>query len=116
MKMLLNQLSYCWILLLTFFFIACSKEEDQPSGPAQLMFINGLTDGNLSTVIVADSTILALTAGFGNPSAYNQINSGNQKFELRDLVTGNIVANKNFTITAGRNTHLWQQAIQLMLN
>lgn len=102
MKMLTNALTYCGILLLAFTFITCSSE-DTPTGPSKTLFINGMVGLNMGTVIVADSTIAALTAGFGGFTQYNEINSGNQNFKLKEDLLGGIVTNKNFNISGGKN-------------
>lgn len=99
--MLLNKVSYLGVLLLPFLFMTCSK--DETSGPAKLMFVNGLTDGNPSTVIIGDSTILALTAGFGLFTQYNQINGGNQTVKLKDKIDTMILATKSINFSEGKN-------------
>ncbi|MBK6545577.1 MAG: DUF4397 domain-containing protein [Saprospiraceae bacterium] len=96
-------LSFGWILFSGILFQNCSKDDAGASGPANLMFVNGLTDGKVSTVIIADSTIVALTAGFGSFSAYNQIQNGSQSFKIRDNTTGSIVVSNNFNISGEKN-------------
>lgn len=98
MKMLINTASCFWMLLLPLLFICCSKE-DEPSGPLSLLFINGLTDGNVSTVIIGDTAISELHAGFGLFTQYHTVNSGNQTFKLKDNVTDEILANQQFNIS-----------------
>lgn len=102
MKMLKCTMSWCGMMLLPILFLACSKE-DQPSGPARMMFINGLTDGNASTIQIADSTILALTAGFGNVTLYNQVNGGIQTVTLKDNIGDGVLASKDFNISPGKD-------------
>lgn len=87
-------------------FFSCGSSDDGPSGPSKLMFINGLIDGKLSTVLVEDSVIVALSAGFGGITQYEEINSGNQNFKIRDNVTNAFVVNANFNIGSAKNYSL----------
>jgi hypothetical protein len=86
------------MLFLPLLFIGCSKDEE-PSGPASLLFINGLTDGNKSTVIEGDTTISELHAEFGLFTQYHTVYSGNQTFKLKDNITDLILANQQFNIS-----------------
>ncbi|MEI2694540.1 MAG: DUF4397 domain-containing protein [Saprospiraceae bacterium] len=87
-------------------FFGCSSSDDGPSGPSKLMFINGILDGKLSTVLVEDSVIVALTAGFGGITQYQEINSGNQNFKIRDNISNAFVVNANFNIGSAKNYSL----------
>ncbi len=96
------------ILLFGFslFVFNCSSSDDGPSGPSKLMFINGLTDGKVSTVLVNDSAYVLMTAGFGLFTQYQDINSGNQNFKIRDNVSGAIVVGSSFNLAASKNYSL----------
>ena len=87
-------------------FFGCRSSVDGPSGPSKLMFINGILDGKLSTVLVEDSVIVALTAGFGGITQYQEINSGNQNFKIRDNISNAFVVNANFNIGSAKNYSL----------
>lgn len=100
--MLIKKGSLLGIVFLIFLTSSCTKDE-QTSGTAQLMYVNGMTDITLSTVLISDSIYLALSAGFGNFSLYNQINSGSQQFKIRDNVLAKIIIEKSFGIAAGKN-------------
>jgi hypothetical protein len=107
MERLTNTLSWSMILLFSILFVTCSKDDEEPvpGGPAELMFVNGLTDAtNLNlTVAVADSTYLGLTAPFGFYSLYNTVNGGNQKVELKNLLTSSLIASSTLKIAGGKN-------------
>lgn len=94
------------ILSIVCSFFGCGSSDDGPSGPSKLMFINGILDGKLSTVLVEDSVIVALTAGFGGITQYQEINSGNQNFKIRDNVSNAFVVNANFNIGSAKNYSL----------
>jgi len=94
------------VLFIVFALFSCGSSDDGPTGPSRLLFINGLLDGKLSTVLVEDSVIVALSAGFGGVTQYAEINSGNQNFKIRDNSTNAFVVNANFNIGSAKNYSL----------
>lgn len=93
------------MLILCLFFVTC-KKEDEPTGSAQLLFINGLTDGRMSTVLISDSTYAELHAAFGQFTQYHRITSGNQNFKLRDNTLDSIIGSKTLNVSIDRNYSL----------
>lgn len=107
-------------LVLGFFYLlaitasSCSKSEDDPGGPSGVMFINGLTDGKVSTVLVTDSVYTSLTAGFGNFTQYQDVSSGDHTFKLRDNTNNTVILTGSFKI--GGDTHYSLMAVNSSLN
>ncbi|MBK8954864.1 MAG: DUF4397 domain-containing protein [Saprospiraceae bacterium] len=87
-------------------FFACSKDEDDSGGIAKLMFIHGYTAGKNSTVLVSDSAIAALTAGFGNFTLYETLNSGNSTIKVKDNTLDSILASGSFNLKKNANYSL----------
>ena len=94
------------VLCIVFTLFSCGSSDDGPSKPSRLLFINGLLDGKLSTILVEDSVLVALTAGFGGVTQYVEINSGNQNFKVRDNLTNTVVVNSKFNIGSAKNYSL----------
>lgn len=106
MRKLFLFLSCGWILTLAILFQNCSSSDDGPSGPAKMMFINGITGSGALTVVIEDSSYSKLLAGFGNFTLYNEITSGNQNFKLKDNANGNVVTSRSFNISGQKNYSL----------
>ena len=100
--------------MLTFVLTSCSKSEDEPGGPSGNMFINGLTDGKVSTVLVSDSVYTGLTAGFGNFTQYQDVANGDHQFKLRDNTNNSILLTGSFKI--GGDRHYSLMAVNSSLN
>lgn len=87
-------------------FFACSDENDDSGGIAKLLFIHGYTSGKNSTVLVADSVMIPLTAGFGNFTLYQSLASGNTSFKVRDNTLDSIIASNAFNLKSNANYSL----------
>lgn len=94
-----------WALCFSAYF-GCSKDEDDSGGIAKLMFIHGYTSGKNSTVLVNDSVMLPLTAGFGNFTLYQTLASGNSSFKVRDNTLDSIIASNSFNLKKNSNYSL----------
>lgn len=86
--------------------ISCSKSDEGDSGPSQLLFINGIVNGNPCTVSVDDSLYLNLTAAFGLFTQYNEVQSGNRNFKIIDSKILGAVATRSFNLSSGKNYSL----------
>ena len=101
MKKSLTLLGLGGLILSLMGFFACSKEKT-PSGPSKLMYVHGLIGAPLTTVAIEDSVYTKLMAGFGNVSAYQDINGGSQNFQLLVTATLSELASRSFSISGGR--------------
>ncbi|MBK9107188.1 MAG: DUF4397 domain-containing protein [Saprospiraceae bacterium] len=87
-------------------FLGCAKDEDDSGGLANLMFIHAYTSGKNATVLVNDSLMLPLTAGFGNFTLYQSLASGNSSFKIRDNTLDSIIASNSFNLKKNSNNTL----------
>ena len=79
-------------------WIGCSKDEEETGGVSNLMFVHGFTLGKNSTLIVGDSVISLLTAGYGNFTQYQSVGSGNKSIKVRDNTLDSIITQTSFSL------------------
>lgn len=79
----------CFMVIV--FLSSCSKDEEETGGQANILFVHGYTFGKNSTLVINDSVIVALTAGYGNFTQYQLVNSGSNAVKVRDNTLDSII-------------------------
>lgn len=106
MKSLVTLLHWSVVLTALVVLISCSKSDEGDSGPSQVLFINGIVNGNPCSVSVDDSLYLNLSAAFGLFTQYNEVQSGNHLFKIIDSKLLSAVATRSFNLSSGKNYSL----------
>lgn len=86
--------------------LSCSKTDEGNSGPSQLMFINGIVNGNACSLSIDDSIYLNLSAAFGLFTQYGELQSGNRNFKAIDSKLLSAIASRSFNLASGKNYSL----------
>ncbi len=102
MSKLIHCICSCCLLMIVLFVSSCSKDEES-GGKAQILFIHGMSDVSNCTLLVSDSLYLSLSAGFGNFTQYNQVESGNQLIKVMENLIGTVLLEKNFKLSQNKN-------------
>jgi hypothetical protein len=101
MKKLIHCFCSSCLLLFIVLYSSCTKDEDL-SGNANLMFVNGMSDSNNCTLSISDSLYLSLTAGFGNFTLYNEVSSGSHTIKVRENILGEVLLEKNYKLSSNK--------------
>lgn len=97
-----NLNSLFFYFLLASVMISCGKDDDGPSNPAKVAFINACSDcPNLGLTI---DTLTTQFANFSyNSNTYLSVKSGSQKMQIADQTKANIVFNGNSNFASDKS-------------